>query len=194
LRTMCFGAVMLLVWHAPVLAQSFAIEPDAPERGVAGCYAIDPPVPPRSGELAALPQPGALVLVPDTVRLTLSADHFGGVWVGLPWREAGWKLRLQPDPWPGLHSFATWRLRRDGTITLEWKPGFAPGPGFDRELTQRITATPTSDGFSGVVSWDPSSFGLESVPVTLTRVGCPGEEYFGSYNWMMRTSRPRDRR
>ena len=120
IRSFILVAGALLAGEAS--AQSL-IEPDAPERKIAGCYAADVV---DSMTLFELP----LSMGPDTVYLSLNADHYGSViakvqkspadTIGeeISWREAGWRLVVRPDPYGGFHSFAHWWMTRDGEINV----------------------------------------------------------------------------
>lgn len=177
---------------SPALAQASVIEADAPERTVAGCYAVSPPVPPRPIAVHAPADYRPHAIVPDTLRLALSADHYGGIWAERPWRSAGWLLKLLPDPWPGLHSFAHWRLDTDTALILEWNIGYGPGPDYSATVKQLLVAKPADGGkYVGSVMRQVGAVTLDSIPISLTRIGCPDESYFHPGPWMSRATSSR---
>ena len=99
--------------------QSSFIEADAPERAVAGCYAVFLNQPDHEALTDALPdsQPA---FFPDTIQLTLNADHYGFVIADAPWRSSGWRLLVRPDPSVAEHRFAHWRLDQRGHLAIQW--------------------------------------------------------------------------
>ena len=168
-----FPVLAAVVVAGDVAAQDPVIEQDAPERGIAGCYAV------RTFDGLSLFgfDDGTDA---DTISLTLVPDHAGVVLAGtqisadsitsVPWRESGWKLKVQPSPFGGLHSFAQWSLIA-GQLVITGSRGHP----------YRITASFVSDG-----SWQGTLIRIRAgvrqplSSVTLTSSKCPSAEYFRS--------------
>jgi hypothetical protein len=189
-RKILVGGLTLVVahfaWVPSLLAQNDFIEPNAPERVVSGCYRVDPGLPDRLMRTNFSPD-SQLVLLPDTIELTLQADHAGTIFNADSWRSAGWMLRVRPDPWLGLHIFAHWQLDERRNLSVSWPIG----PGTDRDfgsgVYQRLFAAPNEMGFTGVATRHQGVVTIDSASVTLERVECPDASYFDIGRWWKRT-------
>lgn len=155
-------------------AQGPLIELDAPERKIEGCYAVET----TDGSTLFGFEP---LLGPDTISLTLDADHGGTITTGVmrpgsdtiipvPWRKAGWMLRVRPDPLGGIHSFPHWRMDEQNISVIG-----GDGDSFV------ITASPHGDA-----AWEGTMHrvlkGASGPPshVRLIKTSCPSAEYFTS--------------
>ena len=178
------GLIVVANHSESLTAQAAAtVESNAPERIVAGCYAVSSNLSAR----AVVLRPGEtphVYAVPDTVNLTLHLDHVGVVYSGRTWREQGWFLRVRPDPWIGFHTGAYWQLADSARrLKVVW-PLETEVLG-DQRLgwSQTILATQVGDEFVGTVVRRRETGTLDSSAVALRKVTCPREKYFDVGRW-----------
>lgn len=174
LRNILWNITFLSITSAAAAQASF-IEADAPERRISGCYAVV-----TTGPLTLFELPATTG--PDTIFLSLSADHYGTLISPPPrtssdtseadvdWRKSGWLLPVRPDPHGGLHSFAFWGMSEEGAVTIT---------GGRNPKSYRITVNPAGDSrLVGELARIENSVEMSSTAVSLDRVSCPPNPYW----------------